>query len=114
MSDAQRTNAPEADAYARGKPLSEAYNPGLEEVLAGRYDALLPGMSRSMVEVPWGHFYNRGVIEDKTRFLATIAGLTALGGQALPQLKVHAGFRAAINALNAAMEVFEAEEGECA
>ena len=138
MSDAQRTNAPEADAYARGKPLSEACNPGLEEVLAGRYDALLPGMSRSMVEVPWGHFYNRGVVEDKTRFLATIAGLTALGGQTLPQLKVHVGsarragasreeiaeiifqmamyggFPAAINALNAAMEVFEAEEGESA
>ncbi|MEM6636487.1 MAG: carboxymuconolactone decarboxylase family protein [Pseudomonadota bacterium] len=123
------------DAYVRGKPISETYNPGLEDALRARYDALLPGMARSMVEVPWGHFYNRGVVDEKTRFLATIAGLTALGGQTRPQLKVHVasarragasreeiaeiifqmamygGFPSAINALNAALEVFEAEEG---
>ncbi|MEM9343078.1 MAG: carboxymuconolactone decarboxylase family protein [Pseudomonadota bacterium] len=126
----------EQGAYDRGKPLSETYNPGLEDALKGRYDDLLPGMSRTMVEVPWGHFYNRGVVDDKTRFLATIAGLTAIGGQTRPQLKVHVqsartagasreeiaeiifqmamygGFPAAINALNAAIEVFDAEEKE--
>ena len=124
------------DAYARGKDLSETYNPGLEDVLRDRYDALLPGMARTMVEVPWGHFYNRGVLDDKTRFLATIAGLAAMGGQTRPQLKVHVGsarragasreeiaevifqmamyggFPAAFNALNAAIEVFEAEEAD--
>ncbi|MEO0991481.1 MAG: carboxymuconolactone decarboxylase family protein [Pseudomonadota bacterium] len=122
------------DAYSSGKPLSETYNPGLEDVLKARYDALLPGMARSMVEVPWGHFYSRGVLDDKTRFLATIAALAAMGGQTRPQIKVHVssarragasreeiaeviyqmamygGFPAAINALNAAIEVFEAEE----
>lgn len=124
----------DSDAYKRGKPLSEAYNPGLEDVLRGRYDDLLPGLSRTMVEVPWGHFYGRGVLDAKTRFLATIAGLTAMGGQTRPQLKVHVhsareagasreeiaevifqmalygGFPAAINALNAAIEVFDAED----
>lgn len=122
------------DAYDRGKPMSEEFNPGLEDALAGRYDALLPGMSRTMVEVPWGHFYSRGVLDDKTRFLATIAGLTAIGGQTAPQLKVHVasarkagasreeiaevifqmamygGFPSAINGLNAALEVFDAED----
>lgn len=67
----------------------------------------------------------------KTRYLATIAALTALGGQTRPQLKVniagaldigatqkeiaeviwqmalYGGFPAAINGLNAALEVFE-------
>ena len=131
-SDADHTGP---DAYARGKPISETFNPGLEDVLRERYDDLLPGMSRTMVEVPWGHFYNRGVLDDKTRFLATIAALTAMGGQTRPQLKVHVGsalkagaskeeiaevifqmsmyggFPAAINALNAAKEVFDAEAG---
>ena len=124
------------DPYARGKAMSETYNPGLEEALAARYDALLPGMSRSIVEVPWGSFYARGVLDEKTRFLATIAGLAAMGGQTRPQLKVHVasarragasreeiaeviyqmalygGYPAMINALNAALEVFEAEEAE--
>lgn len=121
-------------AYDRGKALSETLNPGLEDTLRERYDDLLPGMSRSMVEGPWGSFYARGVLDDKTRFLATVAALTAMGGQTRPQLKVHVGsarragaskqeiaetiyqmalyggYPAMINALNAAIEVFDAEE----
>ena len=124
------------DSYARGKALSEALNPGMEEALAARYDALVPGLSRSVVEVAWGNFYGRdGVVDQKTRWLATIAALTALGGQTRPQLKVniaaarragasreeiseiifqmalYGGFPAMINAMNAALEVFEDEEG---
>ncbi|SFL01093.1 4-carboxymuconolactone decarboxylase [Loktanella salsilacus] len=120
--------------YERGKALSEAVNPGMEDALAARYDALVPGLSRMVVEVPYGTFYSRGVVEEKTRLLATIAALTAMGGQTKPQLKVniasaravgasraevceiiyqmtlYGGFPAMINALNAAIEVFEAED----
>ncbi len=127
---------PAEDAYARGKPLSETWNEGLEDVLSARYDALLPGMARTMVEVPWGNFYNRDGLDMKTRFLCTIAGLVAMGGQTRPQLKVHVGsarkagatreeiaevifqmsmyggFPASINALNAAIEVFDNEDIE--
>ncbi|MEL6523186.1 MAG: carboxymuconolactone decarboxylase family protein [Pseudomonadota bacterium] len=123
-----------ADIYARGKAAAEATNPGIEETLAQRYDALLPGFSRSLIEVAYGHFYTRPGLDDKTRYLATIAALTALGGQTAPQLKIHVknalnagaepteiaevihqmalygGFPAMINALNAAIEVFDAEE----
>ena len=89
-----------------------------------------------VVEVPYGTFYSRGVVDEKTRLLATIAALAALGGQTKPQLKVnissaravgasreeiceiiyqmtlYGGFPAMINALNAAIEVFEAEDHE--
>lgn len=128
--------SPEAhtDTYARGKALSEQVNPGMEDALMARYDALVPGLSRTVVDVAYGQFYARGGVDEKTRLLATIAGLTALGGQTRPQLKVniasaravgasreeiseiifqmtlYGGFPAMINALNAAIEVFEAEE----
>lgn len=123
-----------SDAYQRGKMLSEAVNPGMEEALRDRYDALVPGMARTVVDVAYGQFYARGVVDEKTRLLATIAALTALGGQTRPQLEVniasaltvgasreeiceiifqmtlYGGFPAMINALNAALDVFEDEE----
>lgn len=125
---------PHTDSYARGKALSEAVNPGMEDALRARYDALVPGLAETVVDVAYGKFYARGGVDEKTRLLATIAALTALGGQTRPQLKVnvasaravganreeiaeiifqmtlYGGFPAMINALNAAMEVFEAED----
>ena len=122
--------------YERGQALSEQVNPGMEEALAARYDALVPGLSRMVVEVPYGTFYSRGVVDEKTRLLATVAALTAQGGQTKPQLKVniasaravgasreeiceiiyqmtlYGGFPAMINGMNAAIEVFEAEPQE--
>ncbi|SPF80539.1 carboxymuconolactone decarboxylase family protein [Pseudoprimorskyibacter insulae] len=127
---------PHIDTYARGKALSEQVNPGMEDVLRDRYDTLVPGLSKTVVDVAYGQFYARGGVDEKTRLLATIAALTALGGQTRPQLKVniasaravgatrqeiseiifqmtlYGGFPAMINALNAAIEVFEAEEDD--
>jgi len=130
MSDA----AANASHYARGKALSEARNPGMEDVLAGRYDHLVPDMSKTVVDVAYGQFYARDGIDEKTRWLCTIAALTAQGGQTGPQLRVnigsalkagasqreisevifqmalYGGFPAMINALNAAKEVFAEQE----
>ncbi len=124
----------EPDALSRGRALSEALNPGMEAVLRERYDDLLPGFSESLVEMAYGRVYSRGVLDEKTRLLATVAALTAQGGQTRPQLKVniasarktgasreeiaevifqmgiYGGFPAMINALNAAREVFAEEE----
>ena len=122
------------DTYERGLAAAEATNPGIKDALAARYDALLPGFSKSLIEVAYGHFYTRPGLDDKTRYLSTVAALTALGGQTAPQLKIHVknslnagatpeeiaevihqmalygGFPAMINALNAAIEVFDAED----
>lgn len=120
-----------ADALDRGRALLAAMNPELESVLADRYDATLPGMSETLVEWAYGRHYARDGLDLKTRQLCTIAALTALGGQTAPQLKVniqntlaagasereileviwqmavYGGMPAAINGLNAAMEVFD-------
>ena len=122
------------DTYALGQKLAEEFNPGMETTLAGRYDDLVPGLSKSVVDFAWGQQYGREGLDTKTRWLATVAALTALGGQTKPQLKVniaaalrsgatqreigeviwqmalYGGFPAAINGLNAALEVFEEQD----
>ncbi|MFS4438231.1 carboxymuconolactone decarboxylase family protein [Paracoccaceae bacterium GXU_MW_L88] len=109
-------------------------NPDLETALAEKYDHTLPGMSESLIDWAYGHHYARAGLDLKTRQLCTIAALTVLGGQTAPQLKVnvahslaagasqteileaiwqmavYGGMPAAINGLNAAMEVFAEEE----
>ncbi|AHD10230.1 carboxymuconolactone decarboxylase family protein [Phaeobacter gallaeciensis] len=121
-----------SDALTKGRKLLAEMNPNLEAILAERYDAHLPGMAESLVEWAYGRHYAREGLDLKTRQLCTIAALTALGGQTAPQLKVnithtlaagateaeileviwqmavYGGMPAAINGLNAAIEVFEA------
>lgn len=92
-----------------------------------------PDLARYMIEFPFGDVYSRDGLDLKSREIATVAALAALGNAA-PQLKVHvhgalnvgctpaevveiiiqmavyAGFPAALNAAFAAQEVF-AERG---
>ena len=122
-------------ALEQGRDVVRLLNPGLEQVLAERYDDLVPGFSESLVEWAYGRHYARTGLDLKTRQLCTVAALTALGGQTGPQLKVniahalaagasrreiveavwqmavYGGLPAAINGLNAAREVF-AEAGQ--
>lgn len=121
-------------AYERGRELAERLNPGAEQVLAARYDGWLPGaMAETVLGHAFGAVYAREGLELKTRLLVTVGALAAMGGQTRPQLKVniasalragatpreiseaifqmhlYGGMPAAVNALNAAIEVFEAE-----
>ena len=90
-----------------------------------------PDFARYLIEFPFGDIYARPGLDLRSREIATIAALTALGNAA-PQLKVHiaaglnvgltqeeiteaimqmavyAGFPAALNGLFAAKEVFAA------
>ena len=92
--------------------------------------AIAPDFGRYLIEFPFGDIYARKGADLKTREIATIAALAALGN-AWPQLKIHlaaclnvgcskeeiteilmqiavyAGFPAALNALFAAREVFD-------
>ncbi|PIE16512.1 MAG: hypothetical protein CSA68_02250 [Rhodobacterales bacterium] len=119
------------DALEKGRKLLAENNPDLEAILHDRYDDILPGFSESLVEWAYGRHYSRPGLDLKTRQLCTVAALTALGGQTGPQLKiniehslkagasqreiveaiwqmaVYGGMPAAINGLNAAIEVFE-------
>ena len=102
------------------------------ESLAG----IAPDFARYLVEFPFGDIYSRPGLDLKSREIAVVAALTALGNAA-PQLKVHvhgalnvgasrteiietimqmavyAGFPAALNGLAVAREVFE-QRGEVA
>ncbi|MGE0087264.1 MAG: carboxymuconolactone decarboxylase family protein [Desulfococcaceae bacterium] len=89
-----------------------------------------PDFADMIIEFPFGDVYSRPGLDLKSREIATVAALTALG-TAAPQLKVHvhgalnvgcspqeiieimiqmavyAGFPAALNGLFAAKEVFD-------
>jgi 4-carboxymuconolactone decarboxylase len=91
---------------------------------------IAPDFARYLIEFPFGDIYSRPQLDLKSREIATVAALTALGN-ATPQLKVHvhgalnvgcsrdeivelmmqmavyAGFPASLNGLFAAQEVFE-------
>jgi len=91
---------------------------------------IAPDFARYLVEFPFGDIYSRPGLDLKSREIAVVAALTALGNAA-PQLKVHvhgalnvgvsrteivetmmqmavyAGFPAALNGLAVAREVFE-------
>lgn len=92
---------------------------------------IAPDFARYLIEFPFGDIYSRPGLDLRSREIATIAALTAMGNAA-PQLKVHieaglnvglsrdeitevimqmavyAGFPATLNGLFAAKEVFAA------
>lgn len=126
MTDKAKTNS----TLERGREMVKELNPGMEEVLEQKYGEFVPGIGESVVDFAFGQQYARPGLDLKSRYIATIAALTALGGHTAPQLKVnmqgalkagltkqeigeviwqmslYGGFPAAINALNSALEVF--------
>lgn len=72
-----------------GSELADDLNPGLREVLDARYGHLLPGMSDTVIEMAYGQFYARPGLDLKSRYIATIAALSALGHQTQPQLRIN-------------------------
>lgn len=118
-------------ALERGRDLIAHLNPELESALAERYDRHVPGFAETLIEQAYGRLYAREGLDLKTRQIATVAALTALGGQTGPQLRIniehalaaganereileviyqmalYGGMPAAINGLNTAMALFE-------
>jgi len=118
------------DRYKLGwEKLKEVDGEAGERVIESLKD-IAPDLGRYTIEFPFGDVYSRPGLDLKSRQIATIAALTALGN-AQPQLKVHihgalnvgctreevieviikmavyAGFPAALNGMFAAKEVFE-------
>jgi 4-carboxymuconolactone decarboxylase len=110
--------------------LREIDGQGGEHVVASLAD-IAPDFARYLIEYPFGDIYSRPGLDLRSREIAVVAALTAMGNAA-PQLKVHlqaalnvgvtreeivevimqmsvyAGFPAALNGLAAAREVFAA------
>jgi 4-carboxymuconolactone decarboxylase len=118
------------DRYQRGlAKLREIDGEAGQRVLDGLAD-IAPDFARYLIEFPFGDIYSRPALDLRSREIAVVAALTALGN-ATPQLKVHiqgalnvgvsrdeivetimqmavyAGFPAALNGLAAAREVFQ-------
>ncbi|MEO0458165.1 MAG: carboxymuconolactone decarboxylase family protein [Cyanobacteria bacterium P01_A01_bin.114] len=119
--------------YQRGwQKLKEIDGEAGEKVIDS-LQALAPDLARYVIEFPFGDIYTRPGLDLKSREIATIAALTALGN-AQPQLKVHihaalnvgctaeeiievviqmavyAGFPAALNGMTAVKQVFAERE----
>ena len=117
------------DRYRRGwEKLKEVDGEAGERVIESLKD-IAPDFARLLIEFPFGDIYSRPGLDLKSREIAVVAALTAMGN-ALPQLKVHihgalnvgctrqevvevimqmavyAGFPSALNGLFAAKEVF--------
>jgi 4-carboxymuconolactone decarboxylase len=128
------TNTQPQTALERGRGIVAEINPGLEAALSERYDGLFPGFAETLVEFAYGRLYAREGLDLRTRQIATVAALTALGGQTGPQLRVnlehalaagatrrellevilqmsvYGGMPAAINGMNVAMQLFEDQD----
>ena len=122
-----------SDRFKRGwEKLKEVDGEAGESVIASLKD-IAPEFADLLIEFPFGDIYSRPGLDLKSREIAVVAALTALGN-ATPQLKVHihgalnvgctkeevvevimqmavyAGFPAALNGLFVAKEVFSERE----
>ena len=122
-----------SERFARGwEKLAEIDGEQGERVVEALKD-ISPDFAELLIEFPFGDIYSRPGLDLKSREIATVAALTALGN-AQPQLKVHihgalnvgctrteiieimmqmavyAGFPAALNGMFAAKEVFDARD----
>jgi 4-carboxymuconolactone decarboxylase len=119
-----------SDRYDRGfEKLKEIDGESGERVIESLKD-ISPDFARYLIEFPFGDIYSRKELDLKSREIATMAALVAMGN-ASSQLKVHihgalnvgcsrtevveviiqmavyAGFPAALNGLSTAKEVFD-------
>lgn len=124
----------ESERFITGqKMLQQVDGKGGEAVVESLKD-IAPDFARYLLEFPFGDIYARPGLDLRSREIATVAALTAMGNAA-PQLKVHigaalhvgltqdeivevimqmavyAGFPASLNGLFAAKEVFASHRG---
>lgn len=128
-SPANASNTP-SERFRRGWERLKAIDGEAGEQVIDSLGAIAPDLARYIIEFPFGDIYSRPQLDLKSRQLATVAALTALGN-AQAQLKVHvqaalnvgcsqeeiievvmqmavyAGFPAALNGMAVVKEVFE-------
>lgn len=135
-SDTNTVQAPrDSERYIRGLEKLREIDGAAGERMVASLAGIAPDFARYLIEFPFGDIYSRPQLDLRSREIAVVAALTALGNAA-PQLKVHihgalnvgcsrdevvevimqmavyAGFPAALNGLFAAKEVFAERDGE--
>jgi 4-carboxymuconolactone decarboxylase len=71
-----------------GQEMVRAFNPALENMQVKGLEQFLPTMPANVMEMWFGKTFNREGLDAKTRLLATLAALVALGSLAEPQIKL--------------------------
>jgi 4-carboxymuconolactone decarboxylase len=123
-------HTPDQNRYTRGWGKLKEIDGDAGEKVIESLKSIAPDLGRYIIEFAFGDIYARPGLDLKSREIATVAALTALGN-AQPQLKVHihgalnvgctreevvevilqmavyAGFPAALNGIAAAKEVFQ-------
>ena len=118
------------ERYDRGLKNLEKIHPEASKALMESLKNIAPDLGRFVVEFPYGDIYERPGLDLKSREIAKIAALTAIGDtkpelkdhikgalnvgcqkqeiiEVIIQMAVYAGFPRAINGMNIAKEVFE-------
>ncbi len=72
-----------------GAQLADDLNSGVRDVLEERYGDLLPGMADTVIDMAYDRFYARPGLDLKSRYIAIIAALSAMGAQTAPQLRIN-------------------------
>ncbi|PSW11402.1 carboxymuconolactone decarboxylase family protein [Photobacterium sanctipauli] len=116
--------------YLSGVEKLNELDPNAAEAMTEQFREVCPDLAKYTIEYPFGDVLQREGVDFKTRELATIAALTAMGNcqpqlkghikgalnigcsqkeitEIILQMSVYAGFPAAINGMNIAKEVFE-------
>lgn len=73
---------------AQMQDMAKAMNPAMESFSAKGFEALIPTMSKDMMEMGFGKGVNKDGLDAKTKLLLTLAGLTMQGAQADTQIRL--------------------------
>lgn len=75
------------ERYRRGVDVLQRLSGDLIEQVTNKVAEIAPDFARMTIEFPFGDLYSRGAIDLRTREVAAISALAALGR--IPQLRVH-------------------------
>ena len=123
------------DRYERGLRNLNAIDGAAGQRVVDSLSGIAPDFARMLIEFPFGDIYERPGLDLRSREIATVAALTALGNARLQlevhihgalnvgcgreevvevvmQMAVYAGFPAALNGLFAARTVFAERDAE--
>jgi 4-carboxymuconolactone decarboxylase len=130
MSDTQPI---QDERYRRGLAQLEKMGGGSVTTMLGKSQEISPDLADITVEFPYGDILSRPGLDLRSRQIATVAALTALGTapvqlrahiemalavgcteeeikEVIIQMAVYAGFPAALNGMAAAQDVFSTKE----
>ena len=93
-----------SERYQQGWQMLKTIDGEAGENVIDSLHSIAPDLARYVIEFPFGDIYTRPGLDLKSREIATLAALTALGN-AQPQLKVH--IHAALNVGCTAQEIVE-------